>query len=233
MQNKKTIILGLIAIILLVGVVWYANKNKEEITNQTASILGIDGENKKVTELDGDFIFGDPLAPVTIIEYSSHLCGACSNFHKTTLPLIVENYVKTGKVRIIPRLVSHPALSIAVLCAQEQGAFWELNNYIFENIETIQAVDDITSAVGLDQESFDQCYLEKYVNQVMKWLDEGEKPKDCDTNWIPSCQVIKWFEQAEEDEADSTPTFLINGQKIVGSQPYAIFEDAIKSQLNN
>jgi len=214
MQNKKTIILGLIAIMLLVGVVWYANKNKEEITNQTASILGISGENKKVTELDGDFIFGDPLAPVTIIEYSSHLCGACSNFHKTTLPLIVEDYVKTGKVRIIPRLVSHPALSIAVLCAQEQGAFWELNDYIFENIETIQEVDDIKNIagkLGLNQESFNQCF-------------ESDKYKD---------QIMKWFEQAEEDEADSTPTFLINGQKIVGSQPYAIFEDAIKSQLNN
>jgi len=214
MQNKKTIILGLIAIMLLVGVVWYANKNKEEITNQTASILGIDGENKKITELDGDFIFGDPLAPVTIIEYSSHLCGACANFHKTTLPLIVENYVKTGKVRIIPRLVSHPALSIAVLCAQEQGAFWELNNYIFENIETIQKVDDIkdiAGKLGLNQESFNQCF-------------ESDKYKD---------QIMKWFEQAKKDEADSTPTFLINGQKIVGSQPYAIFEDAIKSQLNN
>ena len=80
MQNKKTIVLGLIAILLLTGVVWYTSKNKDEITNQTASILGIDNEDEKITEMDGDFIIGDPSAPVTFIEYSSHLCGACSYF---------------------------------------------------------------------------------------------------------------------------------------------------------
>lgn len=214
MQNKRTIILGLIAILLLTGVVWYASKNKSEITNQAASIIGINSTDEKVTELDGDFIFGDPLAPVTIIEYSSHLCGACSIFHETTLPLIVENYVKTGKVKIISRLVSHPALSIAVLCAQEQEAFWETNEYIFKNIETIQTVDDIKAIagiLGLDQESFNECF-------------ESDEYRD---------RIMKWFEQGEADGAESTPTFLINGEIIVGLQPYAIFENIIESQLNN
>ena len=213
MQNKKTIILGLIAIMLLTGVVWYANNNKSEITHQTASILGIDSI-KQATELDGDFIFGDPAAPVTIIEYSSHLCGACSHFHETTLPLIIENYVKTGKVRIIPRLLSHPALSVAVLCAQEQRAFFEANEYIFKNIETIQTIENIkevANKLGLDQESFDQCF-------------ESDKYKD---------QVMVWFDKGEADGAESTPTFLINGEAIVGSQPYAIFEKIIESKLNN
>jgi len=213
MQNKKTIILGLIAIILLTGVVWYATKNKSEITNQAASIIGIDSENKKVTELDGDFILGDPSAPVTIIEYSSHLCGACSIFHETTLPLIIENYVKIGKVKVIPRLVSHPALSIAVLCAQEQEAFWETNEYIFKNIETIQTIDDIkaiASILKLNQESFNECF-------------ESDKYKDL---------IMKWFEQGEADGAESTPTFLINGEIIVGVQPYAIFENMIEQALS-
>jgi len=214
MQNKKTIILGLIAIMLLTGVVWYTSENKSEITNQAASILGVSSENEKITEQDGDFILGDPLAPVTIIEYSSHLCGACSIFHETTLPLIIENYVKTGQVRIIQRLVSHPALTIAVLCGQEQGAFWEVNEYIFKNIETIQTVDDIKAVageLGLNQESFDECF-------------ESDKYKD---------QIMKWFNQGEADGAESTPTFLINEEIIVGVQPYAIFENVIESQLNN
>ena len=214
MQNKKTIILGLIAILLLTGVVWYASKNKSEITSQTASILGIDNENEKITELDDDFVYGDPLAPVTIIEYSSHLCGACANFHSVTLPLIIENYVKTGKVKIISRLVSHPALSMAVLCAQDQGAFWEANEYIFKNIETIQTVDNIKEVagiLGLNQESFNKCF-------------ESDKYKD---------QIMKWFEQGEADGSESTPSFIINGEMVVGSQPYSIFESTIESQLNN
>ena len=214
MQNKKTIILGLIAILLLTVVVWYSSKNRSEITNQTASLLGIDNENEKITELDDDFVYGDPLAPVTIIEYSSHLCGACANFHSVTLPLIIENYVKTGKVKIISRLVSHPALSVAVLCAQDQGAFWEANEYIFKNIETIQTVDnikEIAGILGLNQESFNECF-------------ESEKYKD---------QIMKWFEQGEADGSESTPTFIINGEMISGSQPYSIFESIIESKLSN
>jgi len=213
MQNKKTVVLGLIAILLLTGVVWYASKNKTEITNQTASILGIENV-QEVTELDGDFIIGDPNAPVTMIEYSSHLCGACSDFHNTTFPLIIEKYVKTGKVKVVTRLVSHPALSNAVLCGQDQESFFEINEYIFKNIESIKTIDDIVgiaSKLGLNQESFDECF-------------ESEKYKD---------QIMKWFDQGEEDGAAYTPTFLINGQKIDGAQPYAIFENMIESQLNN
>ncbi len=213
MQNKKTVILGLIAIMLLTGVVWYANKNKSEITNQAASILGIENV-QEVTELDGEFILGDPNAPVTIIEYSSHLCGACANFHNTTFPLIVENYVKTGKVKIVTRLVSHPALSNAVLCGQDQESFFEINEYIFKNVQDIQTIEDIqgiASKLGLDQDSFNECF-------------ESEKYKD---------QIMKWFEQGETDGADSTPTFIINGEVIVGSQPYDIFEKVIESKLNN
>jgi len=213
MQNKKTIILGLVAIMLLTGVVWYASENKDEIANQTASLLG-SVEIDQITELDGDFILGNPEAPVTLIEYSSHLCGACSHFHEVTLPLIVEKYVKTGKVKIIPRLVSHPALSIAVLCAQEQGAFFEANEYIFKNIETIQTVENIKEVagiLGLDQESFNVCF-------------ESDKYKD---------QIMEWFDKGETDGAESTPTFIINGEQIVGSQPYSIFESLIESKLSN
>lgn len=212
MQNKKTVVLGLIAVLLLTGVVWYASKNKSEITSQTASILGIKNA-QEVTELDGDFIIGDPNAPVTMIEYSSHLCGACSNFHEITFPLIIENYVKTGKVKIVTRLVSHPALSNAVLCGQDQDSFFEANEYIFKNIESIKTVDDIigiAGKLGLNQESFNECF-------------ESEKYKD---------QIMKWFEQGEEDGAESTPTFLINGEVVVGSQPYAIFENMIENQLD-
>ena len=214
MENKKTIILGIIAIFLLGGVVWYASQNKEEIANQAASIIGDKGINEKITEVDGDIIYGNPEAPVTIIEYSSHLCGHCADFHIQTLPFIFEEYIKKGKVRFISRLVSHPALSVAILCAYDQDAFWEFNEYLFENIASIQSVDDIKGVAAelkLNQEMFDQCF-------------ESDKYEE---------QVMKWFEQAEKDEAQNTPAFFINGDEIIGAQPYSIFKEAIESHLND
>ncbi|NQV00711.1 MAG: thioredoxin domain-containing protein [Parcubacteria group bacterium] len=236
MIDKKTIILGLVIIAVLVGVVWYNNQNGPIIDNQTASIVEIDSESEEVTELDGDFIIGDPNAPVTMIEYSSYQCGACSNFHELTFPLIIENYVKTGKVKVITRLVSHPALSVAVLCGQEQGAFWEVNEYIFGNIATIQTIDDIQAVagiLGLNQESFNQCFnpVDEYVGHVLKWFEQGEKPKDCDRDWLPSCQIIEWFHKFEEDGLQDTPSFLINNQQIIGNRLYSQFERIIEEEL--
>ena len=52
---------------------------------------------------ESDFVLGDNNAPVTIIEYASLSCSHCANFHFTTLPQIMENYVNTGKVKIVFR----------------------------------------------------------------------------------------------------------------------------------
>lgn len=213
MTNKKTIILGLIALVILSGIIWYGAKNKQQIADQAASILATGGEEEVIESAAvGEFFLGNPEAPVTIISYASHFCGHCVNFHLQTLPLITEKYIKTGKVKFVPRLLSPMELDTAVLCANEQGNFQAFNDYLFEYGQELKSVDDlkaIAGNLGLNQGEFDQCYdSEKYKNKVEQW-----------------------FQQAQEDGISGTPTLFINGQEIAGNQPYSVFEEAIERAL--
>ena len=50
-----------------------------------------------------DAIFGNASATVTLIEYGDYQCPFCTQFFSQTQPLIVQNYINTGKVRMVFR----------------------------------------------------------------------------------------------------------------------------------
>lgn len=209
-MDKKTFVFGLIIIIALVAMVFYYNNKNENLADQSASILESVNLEK---ELNNEFFLGSPEAPVTMVEYYSHLCGHCSSFNSETLPLIIEKYVKTGQVRIIPRPVSPYQLSLALICAQEQGKFFEFNDYLFEKVSEINSIDaikEMAGQLGLNQENFDQCYDEERYAQEAK----------------------DWFDKAEEDNIEGVPHFIVNGQHISGNQTYTEFERVIEEELN-
>ena len=44
---------------------------------------------------------GDPKAPVTLVEYADLQCPYCAEWARGTLPIMVNEYVRTGKLRIV------------------------------------------------------------------------------------------------------------------------------------
>jgi protein-disulfide isomerase len=46
-------------------------------------------------------VLGDPRAPVTLIEFADLRCSHCKHFAEKSLPVIVDRYVRTGKVRVV------------------------------------------------------------------------------------------------------------------------------------
>jgi protein-disulfide isomerase len=45
-------------------------------------------------------VLGHPSAPVTVTEYVDLQCPICAEASRTTLPALVKDYVRTGKVKL-------------------------------------------------------------------------------------------------------------------------------------
>ena len=101
-------------------------------------------------------------------------------------------------------------------CAAEQDAFWEYHDYLFDQQagENRGAFDkenlkQFALDMGLDSEAFDECLdTGRYAETV-----QGES------------------NAARQIGVQSTPTFLVNGQPIVGAQPFDVFQQVIEDQI--
>jgi protein-disulfide isomerase len=74
-------------------------------------------------------VLGDPKAPVTVTEYIDLQCPVCAAASRATLPSLVRDYVRTGKVKLAARTLhfigpdSERAARVAA-GAERQGKLW-------------------------------------------------------------------------------------------------------------
>jgi protein-disulfide isomerase len=167
---------------------------------------------------------GDPNAPVQIVEYSDFQCPACAQFHDSTLGQIIETYVTTGQVYFVYRnfpvldqrssTESHDAAN-AAYCAADQGQFWQFHDMLFAN--------RIGEGVG----SFTLARLEAMGEK----LGFESSFNDCMRDIEHADRVLIDRTAALDAGLNSTPSFLINGQQLVGAQPFEAFATVIEAAL--
>ena len=173
-----------------------------------------------------DHAMGDPNAPVVLEEYSDFQCPFCRRFHDETLPQIVDEYVRTGKVYFVfrhfpvvdrndPAQESHAAATAAI-CAGRQNRFWDYHDILFanqngENIGdyTERRLEVMAEELGLDMEAFSDCYA------------------SADARAAVAADALF----ATQKGLSSTPSFLINGRAVIGAQAFEIFQQAIEAEL--
>jgi len=152
----------------------------------------------------GDVMLGSDKAPVTIIEYASMTCPHCAHFSATTFPELQKRYIDTGKVRYTLRAFPLDALAAAgfmlARCAGNdkympvvETLFAKQTDWVVK--EPIPPLKGIAKQFGLAEDAFDQCLS----NQ--KLLDAIQAVRD---------------HAVEKLGVNSTPTFFINGKKMVG-----------------
>ena len=166
---------------------------------------------------DGFPSIGPADAPITIVEFGDFQCPFCKRFFDQTLQPLLKAY--PDKIRFVWRHL--PLTSIhseafpaaeASMCANEQNAFWQYHDKIFENQDKLgrELYIQIASDLGLDIAAFEDCLnTEKYKEAVQEDLDF-----------------------ATSLGANSTPTFFINGLALVGAQPLSTFTSVIDQELN-
>ncbi len=181
--------------------------------------------------LDDDPVKGDPDAPVTIIEFSDFQCPFCSRFFQQTLPLIEENYIETGKVKLVyrdlPLASIHPNAipsHIAAECADEQGKFWEYHDILFAN-----------------QSQWNRLGLDELKNVFKQYADDLELDAVSYDSCLDSSDIVNEINEDLVDAralgATGTPTFFIGTEddgyvKITGAQPFTVFQANIDDLLS-
>jgi protein-disulfide isomerase len=164
---------------------------------------------------DDDTVKGSANAPVTIIEWSDYECPFCARFYSQTLGKIDEEYIKTGKAKLIYRdfpLSFHKnaqKAAEAAECAGEQGKYYEMHNKLFEAGVSGGAFKQYAKDIGLDSTKFSEC------------LDSGKM----------ASEISKDVQDGIAAGIQGTPGFIINGQLISGAQPFEVFKQAIDKAL--
>jgi protein-disulfide isomerase len=165
----------------------------------------------------GNPIYGDPNAPITIIEFSDYQCPFCQRWHAEVWPQIESKY--GDKIRLVyrdfPLESIHPQAvpaAEAADCAGAQNKYWEFNNLLFGGGKELgtETYDAYAQQVGLKMDDFKKCVADRsYQKEVQD-----------DTNF------------AAELGVRSTPTFFINGLAVVGAQPFSVFDQVISLELS-
>ena len=166
---------------------------------------------------NGSPIMGNSNAPITVLEWGDYQCTFCYKFHQNTLDIINEDFIKTGKVKLVFKdfPLNGPDSLLAAeasYCAEDQGKYWQYHDELYKNWGgertgwvTRESLDRFADTVNLDLVEFNACLDEhKYQNRVTELYEFGK-----------------------EIGIDATPSFLVfNDQKIIkirGNQPLEVF----------
>jgi len=189
----------------------------------TASVTARPAQTDSIiTRADLARIQGSASAPLWVIEVSDFQCPYCKQWHDQTYNAFVDQYVKTGKVRLayvnFP-LASHvyawPAAESA-MCAGAQGKFWPMHDALFgtqarwEAMSTPMVVfDSLARANGLDMTRWRDCVS----SGKMRPLIEAD------------------HDRAARAGANATPSFMIGDKILTGAQPLPELQRVIDSAL--
>ena len=159
---------------------------------------------------------GSVVEPVTVMMARPGLADvAVKDGVEPTMDKVLDEY--KGKVRIV---FMHQPLSFhahahlaaqASMAAHAEGKFWQYHDKLFENQKALERGDleSYAQQVGLNMTKFKQA------------LDAGVYKSRVDRDAAAGTKV----------GASGTPTFFINGRRLVGAQPVTAFKQIIDEEL--
>lgn len=164
-------------------------------------------------------------APVTVAEFADFQCPHCAEFQGFTGRLVKQNFVEDrGVVRWVhfdfplgtfPNSI--PA-AVAARCAGNQGAYWEMHDWLLANQQSWGTEGDPTGvfvsqaeSMGLDAGQFETCV-------------EEQRPME-------RIQASRAY--GERVGVGGTPTIFVNGEKLPGVPSYETLAKVIEAELES
>lgn len=169
---------------------------------------------------------GRPDAPVKVIAYSDFQCPYCASFARETMPEVVKNYVDTGNVyfefRDFPLSQIHGSAVLAAHaanCAAEQGQFFPMHDRLFAGQAASEWGNDLSS---------DFSTFLGYARELK--LDDTALQR-CVQSQQFRAQIESDFRAGRKAGIESTPSFVVNGELLVGAQPYDVWRKTLDAAI--
>jgi protein-disulfide isomerase len=225
----RRVALAVIGLFVATGIVWVgvaaqnaqsASPAANQAPQPAATSAGLPDMARR---LSGDpTALGKVDAPVVLVEYADFRCPFCGIYARETLPLLIKEYVDTGKLRIEWRdMVVYGQESmdaaVAARAAGQQGLFWQYSAAVYAGAPEHAHADltrakliEIARQVGVpDLASFEKGFTDAALIAAVN-ADGAE---------------------GQALGVSGTPTFLVNDTPVIGAQPIEAFRAAIDAQL--
>ncbi|MFB6242200.1 MAG: thioredoxin domain-containing protein [Candidatus Nanosalina sp.] len=181
----------------------------------------------------GEPVLGQKDAPVTIAYWGDYQCPFCKRFEQNTFPKLKENYISTGKVRLVFKDYQFlgpdsKTAGVASECVWKQvknsnpKAFWNWHAEMYDKQDgensgwgDKQDIIEMTKSIkGVDAQKLSTCMKnnrQKFLKEISQDQQEGSSAGITGT---PGFVIYK--------------TGAERGTKLVGAQPYSRFKSVIR-----
>lgn len=223
-MSKTFLIAGAVALVAAGGALWMSRSGPALPPSLSVAAVAQEATASSEAALVPDMVLGQAEAPVEVIEYASFTCPHCANFHETVLGKLKTNYIDTGKVRFVYREVYFDKFGLwAGMVARCGGPqkYFPISDILYDTQkdwlapgEAAGIADNLRKIglkAGLGADQVDACMKDNDMAKAM---------------------VATYQANATKDEINSTPSFVIDGQKY-SNMSYEEFAGILDEKLAN
>lgn len=174
---------------------------------------------------EGGYMIGNPDAPLKLIEFASHTCGACANFAVTGKQPLKNKYVASGVVSFEQREIFLNPYDIVIAAMTQCGAkeqMQPLSDEVWQNLEAVFTGLQGNPAAVQAASALPPAERFGKIAEVTGLIDffaarglSADQARTCLADTAKIEAMVKASEaQAKEVGVTGTPTFVLNGKKL-------------------
>ena len=169
---------------------------------------------------------GSPTAPIVCEIYTDYECPSCAMLYKDVVPLLTQEYVATGKVRLLHRDFPLPQHRYARLAARYANAAGTVGEYQ-KVVDQLFRTQDAWNAKGNVDVQVAQVLTPSVMERVRALVAQDAHLDDT---------VTRDVDMGLSDHLNQTPTLVIvaggRRQVIAGVPPYSMLQSYLDQLLS-
>lgn len=178
---------------------------------------------------EGGFVIGNPDAPLKLVEFASHTCGACAYFATNGSLALQNDYVETGVVSYEIRPLLRDPLDVTISTLVQCGtpeSFHALSDQAWASLEQFSQNLQVNDASY--RTAMEAPYEERFLGlaQAAGLIEffaargiSADQARTCLSDSENVSQIAETSRNAANElNVTGTPTFFLNGRRLQENQ---------------